>query len=60
VVILAVPWRAMEETLAQLGDLGRTVLVDVSVPFGKEREVLGRRSSGEVVQKRLPRAQVVK
>ena len=60
VVILAVPWRAMEETLTPLADLGGTVVVDVSVPHGKDREALGRRSSGEVVQNRLPRARVVK
>jgi 8-hydroxy-5-deazaflavin:NADPH oxidoreductase len=60
VAILAVPWRAMDETLARLGDLDGTVVVDVSVPYGEEREALGRRSSGEVVQKRLPRARVVK
>jgi predicted dinucleotide-binding enzyme len=59
-VILAVPWHAMEATLAQLADLDGTVVVDVSVPYGKERDALGRRSSGEVVQKRLPRARVVK
>ena len=60
VVILAVPWRAMEETLARLGDLSGAVVVDVSVPYGADREALGRRSSGEFVQKRLPRARVVK
>jgi predicted dinucleotide-binding enzyme len=60
VVILAVPWQAMDETLVRLGQLAGTVVVDVSVPYGKEREALGRRSSGEVVQKRLPRARVVK
>lgn len=60
IVVLAVPWQAMEETLVRLGDLGGTVVVDVSVPYGKEREALGRRSSGEVVQQRLPRARVVK
>ncbi|HEU4424589.1 MAG TPA: NAD(P)-binding domain-containing protein [Pilimelia sp.] len=60
VVILAVPWHAMEETLARSGDLDGTVVVDVSAPYGKEREALGRRSSGEVVQKRVPRARVVK
>jgi 8-hydroxy-5-deazaflavin:NADPH oxidoreductase len=60
VVILAVPWQAMDETLGRLGDLAGTVVVDVSVPYGKEREALGRRSTGEVVQKRLPRARVVK
>jgi NADPH-dependent F420 reductase len=60
VVILAVPWKAMAETLAQLGHLEGTVVVDVSAPYGKDREALGRRSSGEVVQKLLPRARVVK
>jgi 8-hydroxy-5-deazaflavin:NADPH oxidoreductase len=60
VVILAVPWRAMEETLTLIADLGGTVVVDVSVPHSKDREALGRRSSGEVVQNRLPRARVVK
>jgi NADPH-dependent F420 reductase len=60
VVILAVPWKAMEETLASLGDLSGTIVVDISVPFGKEQESLQRRSSGEVVQKRLPKARVVK
>jgi 8-hydroxy-5-deazaflavin:NADPH oxidoreductase len=60
VVILAVPWQAMEETLGRLGDLDGTVVVDVSVPYGKEREALGRRSTGEAVQKLLPGARVVK
>jgi 8-hydroxy-5-deazaflavin:NADPH oxidoreductase len=60
VVILAVPWQAIEETSLRLGHLDETVLVDVSVPYGKEREALGRHSSGEVVQKRFPRARVVK
>jgi predicted dinucleotide-binding enzyme len=60
VVILAVPWQAMEETLARSGDLGGAVVVDVSVPYGRQQEALGRRSSGEVVQKWLPRARVVK
>ena len=58
VVILAARWHAMGEVLSELGDLSGTVVVDVSVPHGKEREALGRRSSGEVVQKRLPRARV--
>jgi predicted dinucleotide-binding enzyme len=60
VMILAVPWHAMDEMLPQLGDLDQTVVIDVSVPYGKEREALGRRSSGEVVQRRLRRARVVK
>jgi 8-hydroxy-5-deazaflavin:NADPH oxidoreductase len=60
VVILAVPWQAIEETSLRLGHLDETVLVDISVPYGKEREALGRHSSGEVVQKEFPRARVVK
>jgi 8-hydroxy-5-deazaflavin:NADPH oxidoreductase len=60
IVVLAVPWRAMEETLARLGDLDGTVVVDVSAPYAAELEALGRGSSGEVVQKRLRRARVVK
>jgi 8-hydroxy-5-deazaflavin:NADPH oxidoreductase len=60
VVILAVPWKAMEETLARLEDLDGTVVVDVTAPYGKDREALGRRGSGEFVQKRLPGARVVK
>jgi 8-hydroxy-5-deazaflavin:NADPH oxidoreductase len=60
VVVLAIPWMAIAETLEGLGDLAGTVVVDVSVPYGQEREALGRRSSGEFVQKRLPRSRVVK
>jgi 8-hydroxy-5-deazaflavin:NADPH oxidoreductase len=61
VVILAVPWRAMEETLAQLGKLDGTVVVDVSFPSGKaEREALKNTSTAEQVQRRLPGARVVK
>lgn len=59
VVVLAVPWHAVKETLAPLKELD-SVVIDVTVLYGKERESLGRRSSGEVVQKLLPRARVVK
>lgn len=60
VVILAVPWKAMDETLPALGKLSRKVVVDISVPYGKEVEALGTRSSGAVVQKKLRGAHVVK
>jgi NADPH-dependent F420 reductase len=61
VVILTVPWGAMDDTLGQLGDLDQTVVVDVSFPSTKrEREALRNSSSAEHVQKRLPRARVVK
>jgi 8-hydroxy-5-deazaflavin:NADPH oxidoreductase len=60
VIVLAVPWKALEDTVAQLGEVEGRVVVDVTVPYGTEREALGRRSSGEVVQKRLSGARVVK
>jgi 8-hydroxy-5-deazaflavin:NADPH oxidoreductase len=62
VVILTVPWNAIEDTLRQLGELDGRVVVDVSFPYRKaEREALLKRSStAEEIQKRLPRARVVK
>lgn len=61
VVILTVPWHAIEETLTQLGDLKGTVVVDVSYPYKKgEREALKGSSTAEEIQKRLPRARVFK
>jgi NADPH-dependent F420 reductase len=59
-VILAVPWKAIDETLSQLGKFDGTVVIDITVPYGKEVEALGTRSSGEVVQKKLRGARVVK
>jgi hypothetical protein len=54
VVILAVPWQAMDETLGQLGDLPGTVVVDVSYPYTKrERKALKGTSTAEMIQKRL-------
>jgi 8-hydroxy-5-deazaflavin:NADPH oxidoreductase len=63
VVILAVPWNAIEETLGQLGELNQTVVIDVSFPYKKsEREALLEKgsSTAEQIQKRLPRARVFK
>jgi 8-hydroxy-5-deazaflavin:NADPH oxidoreductase len=61
VVILTVPWEAMEDTLVQLGDLDQTVVVDVSYPSRKqEREKLKGSSTAEQIQRRLPRARVIK
>jgi predicted dinucleotide-binding enzyme len=59
-LVLAVPWRAVEETAARLGDLTGTVVIDVTVPYGKDVDALGRRSSGEVVQRLLKGSRVVK
>jgi 8-hydroxy-5-deazaflavin:NADPH oxidoreductase len=61
VVILTVPWHAMDETLAQLGDLDGVVVVDVSFPSNKaERETLKGSSTAEAIQQRLPNARVFK
>lgn len=61
VIILAVPWPAMDETLNQLGDVRGTVVIDVSFPHTKQqREALKGRSTAEVIQKRLPNARVLK
>jgi 8-hydroxy-5-deazaflavin:NADPH oxidoreductase len=61
VVILAVPWEAMEATLAQLGDLEGAVVIDVSFPYRKaEREAMRGSSTAEEIQKRLPGARVLK
>jgi 8-hydroxy-5-deazaflavin:NADPH oxidoreductase len=60
VVILTVPWNAMDETLLRLGELRGTVVVDVSFPYSKrEREAL-KGSTAEEIQRRLPEAHVVK
>jgi NADPH-dependent F420 reductase len=61
VVILTVPWDAIDDTLSQLGELNQTVVVDVSYPYRKaEREALKGSSTAEQIQQRLPRARVVK
>jgi NADPH-dependent F420 reductase len=61
VVILTVPWQAIEETLGQLGELSDTVVIDVSFPINtRQREALHGSSTAEVIQQRLPSARVVK
>jgi NADPH-dependent F420 reductase len=61
VVILTVPWNAMDETLGQLGNLPGTVVIDVSYPYTRrEREALKGTSTAEAIQKRLPGARVFK
>jgi NADPH-dependent F420 reductase len=60
VVILAVPWEAMDDTLGRLGELDGKVVIDVSYAYPKQREALKGSSTAERIQKRLPRAQVVK
>ena len=61
VVILTVPWSAMQDTLAELGDVSGTVVDDISYPYNKlEREALEGRSTAELIQERLPDARVYK
>jgi 8-hydroxy-5-deazaflavin:NADPH oxidoreductase len=61
VVILTVPWNAMDQTLGQLGDLRGTIVIDVSYPYTKrEREALKGTSTAEIIQKRLSGARVFK
>jgi NADPH-dependent F420 reductase len=61
VVILTVPWAAIDDTLGQLGELDQTVVIDVSWPARKsEREALQGSSTAEQIQQRLPHARVVK
>jgi predicted dinucleotide-binding enzyme len=61
VVFLTVPWVAIDETLADLGDLGGTVVVDVTNPYvdGALRLHEGS-SNAEEIQAKLPNARVVK
>jgi NADPH-dependent F420 reductase len=61
VVFLAVPWRAMEDVLADLGDLRGAVVIDMTNPMNAaEREALKGGSTAERLQKWVPAARVVK
>lgn len=42
VVILAVPWRGVDETLAGAGDLGGKVLIDVTNPYNPDYTAMQR------------------
>src|SRR5688500_19512413 len=61
VVIVTVPWSAMDSALPELGALTRTVVIDVSNPYSQaERDTLKGTSTGEELQRRLPKARVCK
>jgi len=61
VVILAVPWTAIDETLPQLGDLSGKVVIDITNPYTAEGLVpLEGTSTAEEIQKKLSGASVVK
>jgi predicted dinucleotide-binding enzyme len=61
VVILAVPWTAVDETLPQLGDLSGKVVLDITNPYtDKGFDPPQGSSTGEEIQKLIPGARVVK
>ena len=65
IVVLALPWAALPEALAPLGDLAGQIVIDCTNPIGRTATGMGLtlghdRSGGEMVQGWLPHARVVK
>lgn len=66
IILLAVPWEAVEATVRSLGGLDGRVIIDVTNPLGVRDgrefafEVRGADSGGEFVQSLAPGAKVVK
>jgi len=61
VVVLAVPWRAIDEAVTQAGSLDGKVVIDTTNPFGGGGwEIPEGRTSTQVNQQRLAGAKVVK
>jgi predicted dinucleotide-binding enzyme len=61
VVILAVPWPAIDEAVRQAGSLDGKVVVDTTNPYGRGGwEIPEGRTSTQVNQERLPGAKLVK
>jgi 8-hydroxy-5-deazaflavin:NADPH oxidoreductase len=61
VVILAVPWPAIDEAIEQAGSLDGKVVIDTTNPYGRGGwEIPEGRTSTQVNQERLPGAKVVK
>lgn len=61
VVFLTVPWPAVDETLAELGNLSGKVLVDVTNPYvGGNLQLHDGTSNAEEIQRKVPTARVVK
>ncbi|MGH2710162.1 MAG: NADPH-dependent F420 reductase [Actinomycetota bacterium] len=60
-VILAVPWTAVDETLSELGDLAGATVIDITNPYSEKGLVpLEGTSTAEEIQKKIPGAKVVK
>ena len=62
VVVLAVPWSAVEDSIATLGDLSGRMIIDVTNPFvrGLNLDIGHDDSGGEQVARWVVGAQVVK
>ena len=65
IIILAVPWAAMEDTAAAIAPATGPIILDVTNPLGMVDGALGltvghNNSGGEIVQSLLPEAKVVK
>ncbi len=61
VVFLTVPWVAIDETLAELGDLAGVIVVDVTNPYvGGALQLHEDSSDAEEIQAKIPKARVVK
>lgn len=61
VLFLTVPWPAVDETLAELGNLSGKVLVDVTNPYvGGNLQLHDGTSNAEEIQRKVPGSRVVK
>jgi predicted dinucleotide-binding enzyme len=63
VIVLAVPWTSIDETLAGLGDVGGKIVIDATNPVGPpfaRLDVAGSDSGAETIQRTLPDARLVK
>lgn len=64
IVLLAIPWPAMETVARSLGDLSGKIVIDVSAPWTQGEDgypdVLVQTSSAEMIQDWNPEAKVVK
>ncbi len=62
VVMLAVPWRAIDEALSQAGDLERKVVIDTTNQFGPQglEQLPDGLSAAAFNQQRMPGARLVK
>jgi predicted dinucleotide-binding enzyme len=64
IIVLAVPWPAMEQVAQSLGDLDGKILIDISMPFTQGEdgypEHMFKTSSAEMIRDWNPGARVVK